>query len=340
MINNTIENSYKKALQYNGIACKINDKDSKGLFRDGLNNNIETGINYNLFISDTKINVGDHVSIGSDKYLVVNKIDDENIINIYRGNIAKTRPILVYEENSASKLSVNAICSSFNSIQIDTNLVNIADDRITFVVSDTVPVKVGNIIDFANEQYEVISLDKTIEGLIKARTKYKGISKTYTLTIEPKSAEIEVNKDISINATVKENGVVISNPIIQYTSNDDSIATVSANGMVTAKSKGVATITVSAYGLTELFSIAVVEPVVVKYTIIGDETIRKGTSANYVITPSANVEWTTTDDTVIQIVSGQGTDTVTLKALKSDDYIILSANLDGVEVATLDVFTS
>ena len=73
------------------------------------------------------------------------------------------------------------------------------------------------------------------------------------------------------------------------------------------------------------------------YAISGQEEIKKGKSYIYTITPeNENVTWEVSDTTSAEIKTENGQ--CTLTPLKREDYIVLTAKIDGVIVDTKDIY--
>lgn len=120
------------------------------------------------------------------------------------------------------------------------------------------------------------------------------VSETYQLvpTISPSSA------------TNKDN--------IQYTSSDDSIATVNSTGLITATSIGDATITITCGGKTTTFNVTVVKVDVTSITLdktslnldVGNTETLTPTVLPTNATEKDNVSWTSSDESVATVSDG------------------------------------
>lgn len=89
---------------------------------------------------------------------------------------------------------------------------------------------------------------------ITVTTKYSDVT---SVEVTPKTNKLDVEATRQLNTTVKPS---TAKQDVTYTSNADEIATVSANGLVTAVSEGEATITVMADGKTDAATVNVKEP--------------------------------------------------------------------------------
>lgn len=77
------------------------------------------------------------------------------------------------------------------------------------------------------------------------------------VTINPKTNNLEVGKTRQLNATVEPSG---ASQDVHYSSDDESIVTVDASGLLTAVAAGQATITVSAGDKSDTATVNVTEP--------------------------------------------------------------------------------
>lgn len=93
-----------------------------------------------------------------------------------------------------------------------------------------------------------------------------------TVSVNPASISLEKNATYQINATVNADA---TNKTLSYSSDKTNIATVSASGLVTAKAKGTAVITIkTADNNTATLTVNVTEPIsAVNYTFMDDDGV-------------------------------------------------------------------
>jgi len=128
--------------------------------------------------------------------------------------------------------------------------------------------KTFNISTIATKPVSKITLNNT--KLTMGVTSFNGFNRTATLKV------------ISVTDTAK-NSVATGQYGYQWTSSNTKVATVNANGVVTAVAKGTATITckvLDGSGVTAKCTITVKQPVVL-ITLSGQKTIAPGASATY-----------------------------------------------------------
>ncbi len=79
-----------------------------------------------------------------------------------------------------------------------------------------------------------------------------------SVTVSPKSNNLEVGKTRQLNVEIEPSNA--TNQDVAYASDNEAIATVDANGLVTAIAEGTATITVTVDGKTDTATVNVTEP--------------------------------------------------------------------------------
>lgn len=123
----------------------------------------------------------------------------------------------------------------------------------TFAVKDLSSVTLTiDAIDYATVGEYTVNLYATDESGNVADKEIKVIVNEPTLTIEQANVSIAVGETAQLNATVQG-----ASQTITWTSSDESIATVDANGVVTGIKKGTATITASANGIKDTTEIRI-----------------------------------------------------------------------------------
>ena len=147
-----------------------------------------------------------------------------------------------FDENAPSEIS------TFKDVAITEAVL-----KNTFSVKDFSPVTLTiDAIDYATVGEYTVNLYATDESGNVADKEIKVIVNEPTLTIEQANISITVGETITLNATVQG-----ASQTVTWTSSDESVVTVDANGVVTGIKKGTATITASANGIKDTTEIRI-----------------------------------------------------------------------------------
>lgn len=231
---------------------------------------------------------------------------DTNVKNLYVS--AKTNNLTITAGTTVDKLSISSSSAEDSTIKLDGNVKEISTNYdITVTGSGNYDEKTG--IGKINGKEETIAV--TGVTLNKAAlTLTEGASEKLTATVKPDNA---------------------TNKTVTWTSSDRSIATVDANGKVTAVKAGVAKITAKAGDKTAECTVTVNKAEEVKVSIEGESTVKMGST----ITLTAKVEpkgtaikskkWQSGDPQIFTVTQGKitpvstGTAKVTVTVTTSDD---------------------
>ncbi len=147
-----------------------------------------------------------------------------------------------FDENAPSEIS------TFKDVAITEAVL-----KNTFSVKDFSPVTLTiDAIDYATVGEYTVNLYATDESGNVADKEIKVIVNEPTLTIEQANISLTVGETITLNATVQG-----ASQTVTWTSSDESVVTVDANGVVTGIKKGTATITASANGIKDTTEIRI-----------------------------------------------------------------------------------
>ena len=157
-----------------------------------------------------------------------------------------------------------------------------------------------------------------------------------SLTLDKTAAEVTVGETLLLNATVLPDNT--SNPAVTWASSNDAVATVDANGLVTAVAAGTATITATTTdgsNLTASCEVTVKPAVILVNSIVLDKTTAEVVEGGMVkltatVLPEdatdKSVTWTTSDATIATVnedglvtAVAPGTVTITVSAKDGSD---------------------
>jgi len=202
--------------------------------------------------------------------------------------------------------------------------------------------KIGLITLFCDiTQFDTVNDD--IENEIADKVKY---IHTYTINItNGDSADLDYREaTLQLSVECTDNGAVVENPVVTYSSDNETVATVDSNGLVTCHAIGQAVITSNYNGVSDTFIINGIEVVTDNYSIeyVNPVTsIYQGQSKTFTIKVLNNgvevtdktVTWSVSDTTLATITGSTNT-TATLKASSSKlGYLTLKCTLtDDVNI--------
>jgi uncharacterized protein YjdB len=137
-----------------------------------------------------------------------------------------------------------------------------------------------------------------------------------TVEVTPASATVDEGKTVQLTATLRDAaGNPLSGRVVTWTSDNTTAATVSANGLVTAKTAGSATITATSEGQSGTSAITVVRVPVASVSVApASASVQVGSSVQLTATPKdasgaplpgRTITWSS-DNTAIATVSGSG----------------------------------
>lgn len=328
----------------------------------GLVGNIDNSEDIRKLITKPPISRGDIVIYKDNNYLITGDID--NINNIYYKAIIQKCPHVV-KFNFSGTIKECPCFMETKILDIESGqYFPLATGKILVTIKDNVNVALQQRLIKFDSAWLVEGIDKTKKGLltltvskatfndnddkineIADRWQYE-TKHLYTIETTNTDTGIEKNKTLQFVVTVKDNDVVVDNPALTYTSDNEN-CTVSDTGLITGVNVGtsVITATFSADGITKSTSITitVTEPVPqdnFTYTLVGDlepDTIIK--VGNYIVytakkfnngvevadaqfdfeviagsTPSSAYIFTILNDKECQIETNESTYTITLRA--------------------------
>ncbi|MCQ2137098.1 MAG: Ig-like domain-containing protein [Bacteroidales bacterium] len=187
---------------------------------------------------------------------------------------------------------------------------------------------------------------KTKDGSKEASCTVHVISRVASISIKASSNEIPCGSSASLKATITPGNATF--PGVKWTSSNENVASVDSTGKVEALSVGHATIIASSCdgGFTASCEIRVTSALTSISLKSKEIDIYQGASAAIGIsyTPAdatdANIKWTSSDTTVVQVINGTavamkpGKATVTASCGKIDDHCLINvyAHLTGIEL--------
>lgn len=237
---NPIDSCYKKAIQDYGVIATIGESQTKVLIRE-VSNNSTYGIDYKKIISSTLIQQGNYVVIDGVKFLIID-IEPQYSQSTYNmGVFRKTQEILL----GSNYKPVQAIVDKYRGQYVDGQYINEVHDQYTFIIPKLGnKTGVGSSLVYDLGIYDILSIDSSRDGLYYITGKYNTVyvPHTYTISLAETSKTLQETETYQIVATCSDNGTVVENPTIIYTSSDTNIVSVDTTGVVNCVGVGNATI--------------------------------------------------------------------------------------------------
>lgn len=180
---------------------------------------------------------------------------------------------------------------------------------------------------------------KSVDGGYLASCQVIVLKPVSSVTLDYTELELEVDENFRLSAEVLPEDA--SDKSVTWESSDNTVATVDANGLITAVSAGQTTILVKSVdgGITAMCNVKVNQPPTALTLSTGNITIKKGETAwiSATVTPdNANdktVKWSSSDDSIATVdASGQ------IKAIESGVCSIIGMTSNGItEKCTVNV---
>lgn len=257
---NAVDMMNGQLLSMNGLIGKVDGNVAKILITETTENQV---------ITDQPLHEGSFIEVNKDNYLIITMSEQFNQ-GIYKiGQFEKTLPILL----GSTHKSVNAVVEKYRGQYVDGSYINEVHDQYTFKISkadsNMNSQSIGNdLIVYDGGLYNILSIDNTHDGILIITGKYDTVyvPHTYTITLNSNSETLVQGDTFQIVATCYDNNVIVTSPVITYTSSDPNIVSVDSNGLITAIGVGSCTISVSFNNVIATLSLTVnikpVEPVI------------------------------------------------------------------------------
>lgn len=349
-------NQFNALLKRSGKSCILNNSATTiaGVFKEIDDKAKEIDTKY--FYTAMPLRQGDMITYNNITYIVITLNQNINgvysiyvvrecpfSLNYWIGDTLKNTPIFVDTkvfDTSSTKYMQLADGQIYITVQKNNYTNNIAlNDRL---------IKFGLA-------WKVTAIDRTVTGLLKLNCSVDGFitgddetneipqhtmtTHTYVVSVSPSSiSSLNVGSTQQLTASVTEDGTAVSGATFTYTSNNTSIATVSASGLVTGVSAGSATITVTYTDTTNVTHTATVSTTVisttVSYVISSATTLKVGATGTWTVlnsdgtTPTSKITFKVSDATKVSIQSTTN-NSATLKGLVYGQVLLTGTDVNG-----------
>jgi hypothetical protein len=250
------------------------------------------------------IHTGDLIDYRNERYLITSEIDQNE--QSYRGRIRKCNYSIAFNFSGNVKW-FDAIVEG-KSFSVDAGKMLSIPEGAIYVYfqdnTDTRAIKLNQRFYNTHQPFKVEGIDRTVKGIIKLscvlvsistsdddvenniaeRWKYE-VTHTYAINIDNgTTANVLMNDILQLNVTATDNGSLIVNPAVTFTSSNPNVVSVDNRGKVMGIEAGQSTITAKlTYHPTvqATVQITTVETLTHTYTIsiTGNPTIRIGQNA-------------------------------------------------------------
>lgn len=250
--------TYQHLIAFRGNDGKINNKDCRFLVTENEDND-ENNLDYKNIITNEPLKQGDYINVDNINYMVIHKTNVlESSYNI--GVFRKALPIQI----GNSLKNIEAVIDKKSIGLNETGQITDTHDQYQFIVPALdLNGKSNNVgfsqIIFDKGLYKINSVDTTRDNLIIYVCKFAEMYNPHVYTIELSETmkTIVEGETYQVVATYKDNGTVVTNPTLTYSSSDTTIATVDDKGLVTGMGVGSVEITVNYNNTIEKLSIVV-----------------------------------------------------------------------------------
>lgn len=260
---------------------------------------------------------------------------DRNVWKITEGAI----PVLYNENNAVLNVVMSKTTATVHkgdsitlTAAVGPEFIVGDDDGVTWHTSDPTVATVENGVVTALKEGTATITARSVKDSNKSATCVITVDAENTVTImSSTTVKLELNGTSQITATVRDGNVT-------YESDDDDIATVSSNGLITAHAVGSATITVTSV-VSPLQSATITVNVMpeVEMSLVGDSSVELEIGTSHTVEYETNrtddvIIWTSSDDGVATVNGGQ------ISAVAVGDAVITATSgIDGNKSFTVNV---
>lgn len=350
---NTLQVQWNMLKKRNGKIVTIYKRDFNTsaemvVFKEITNN---SSYDDKIIFADVDIEQGDILELEDNKYIVIS--DRESVNNVYSKFIVRKlyKNIKVYIGNELKEISCFVETGTqdiqeslpFGAIKLtvqENSITNKINYDLRFITMGNVYKVVGFTSQYTGLKY--IYAEKDVftdfddrENGIADYWKYNS-KHSYAMVAEPTETVLNEGDTLQLKLSITDNYNPVENPTLIYTSNDETIATVSETGLITAIAEGTTTITVKFVGdgveLTKTVNVTVQKKEEVhNYSVVleGNSILKEFTEENYVAKLLDNgVEVPSQFDFSINY-NGNSTSIASLNVI-DDNTVKLIANQDAI----------
>lgn len=177
---------------------------------------------------------------------------------------------------------------------------------------------------------------RTVDTLTADTINVSVEANVYTFTLSDSSIELQKGATKTVTANVTKNGVSVASPVVTWSSDDETVATVNKDGLISALKQG-STVIRANYtdddGEAHTAQITLIVSIKNVYTIALDPTsiilhkddtkaLKTTVEKNGTAISSPTISWASSDGTIVSVTDG------TIKALKTGNATITASYTD------------
>ena len=291
------EIQYKRTMEREGkiLTTYTGGAEFKAFFRinnDNENQRETIVIYYNV---TAPVRPGTLVMYGYGVYLALNRETVENDV-YYKSTLVKCNGI--YNENTGWVMNVPFYSDNMkSSVSVGNNTITMLNGNIEIITEEnslSKNIKIDQKFNEFGRTFKVCNL-YSMDGILHIIAEvYANQTPSYKCTVEidgTPTTSIKPGEMVKLTATAYINGISNSGATLDWTSSDNTIATVDGTGLVTCVSEGTATITctwveqdVKGTATINISNTEPVTPTGYTYTISGNTNLKNGFSRTYTLT--------------------------------------------------------
>lgn len=291
------EIQYKRTMEREGkiLTTYTGGAEFKAFFR--INNDNENQRETIVIYYDVTAPVrpGTLVMYGYGVYLALNRETVENDV-YYKSTLIKCNG--VYNENSGAVMNIPFYSDNMKySVSVGNNTITMLNGNIEIITEENSLSKKIAIDQKFNEfgrTFNVCNL-YSMDGILHIIAEvYSNMTPTYTYSVVidgTPTTSLKTGETVQLTATTYKGETITTGATLDWTSSDNTIATVDGTGLVTCVSEGTATITctwveqdVKETATINILNNEPVTPTGYTYTISGNTNLKNGFSRTYTLT--------------------------------------------------------
>lgn len=292
-----LEIQYKRTMEREGkiLTTYTGGAEFKAFFR--INNDNENQRETIVIYYDVTAPVrpGTLVMYGYGVYLALNRETVENDV-YYKSTLVKCNG--VYNENSGAVMNIPFYSDNMkSSVSVGNSTITMLNGNIEIITEEnslSKKIKIDQKFNEFGRTFNVCNL-YSMDGILHIIAEvYSNMTPTYTYSVVidgTPTTSLKTGETVQLTATTYMGETITTGATLDWTSSDNTIATVDGTGFVTCVSEGTATITCTWVEQdvkeTATINISNTEPVTPTgntYTISGNTNLKNGFSRTYTLT--------------------------------------------------------